>query len=192
MPKSLLRLSIVAGVLFLAAPLLFAQGHSDEAEANYAATRWKFVNTAIFAAGLGWFMWKKAPAFFNARSIDIQKAIKDATGLKVEADFRYSAIDRKMAGLGEEVKKLKAEAAANAEREHQRIREQTEAEMQHIRDKIAAETRAFEQEGIDRIRRRTAQLALQLAERRLRERFASDEPENSLGEFIHLVEQGKN
>ncbi len=42
------------------------------------------------------------------------------------------------------------------------------------------------------IRQHTADVALQLAERRMRERFASSEPHNFLDDFVHLVEQGKN
>ena len=71
---------------------------------------WKLINSAIFAVLLGWFLWKYAPRFFNARSADIQRAIKEATGLKLDADYRYSEIDRKMALLGEEVQKMREHA----------------------------------------------------------------------------------
>src|ERR1700756_2411018 len=71
---------------------------------------WKLINSAIFAVLLGWFLWKYAPRFFNARSADIQRAIKEATGLKLDADYRYSEIDRKMALLGEEVQKMREQA----------------------------------------------------------------------------------
>ena len=92
-----------------------------------AVTRWKIANTLIFAIGLGYLIAKYAPAFFNARSGEIQKAIQDATGLKIEAEFRSSEIDRKMAGLAEEVKKLRQQYADELEREHERFRHETEA-----------------------------------------------------------------
>lgn len=155
-------------------------------------TRWKIINTVLFAIGLGWALWKYAPAFFNARSADIQKAIKDATGLKIEADFRYSEIDKKMANLSAEKKRLEEQAAIEMEREHQRILRETEAELEHIRRNVEAEQDALRFEGARRIRQHTSQLALALAERRLQERFAGSEPEDLVQDFIHLVDRGKN
>ncbi len=153
---------------------------------------WKIINFSLFAIGLGYAVVKYSPRFFNARSADIQKAIKDATGLKLEADFRYSEIDRKMATLAEAVGKLRAEAALEMEREHGRVLQQTQEEIAHINHNVAAEVDAFQNEGEDRVRRHTAELALGLAERRLQDRFASGEPPGLMQDFIHLVELGKN
>jgi F-type H+-transporting ATPase subunit b len=192
--RSLLRLCMLATLLFLA-----GVGHAfaQETQANETAaldvvTKWKIINTALFAVGLGWFLWKYAPAFFNARSADIQKAIKDATGLKIEADFRYSEIDRKIATLADEVRKMREEVRREMEREHERFRREAQAQIEHIYHNVAAEMEAFRQEGIRQVRQHTAQLAMQLAERELQERFQSGEPEDLLQDFIHLVEQGKN
>lgn len=164
----------------------------QETAALDVVTRWKIANTIIFVIGLGYLMAKFAPAFFNARSADIQKAIQDAMGLKIEAEFRYSEIDRRMATLAEEVKKLRQQAAAEMEREHATWRHDTEREIEHMNREVAAEIDAFRKEELREIRRHTANAALQLAERRMRERFASAEPRNFLDDFVHLVEQGKN
>jgi F0F1-type ATP synthase membrane subunit b/b' len=187
--------------LFLYAALVAAAGsnyaRADELTPEEKAEldrvgRWKIINFSIFAIGLGYALVKYSPRFFNARSADIQKAIQDATGLKLEADYRYSEIDRKMAALAEAVKKMRDEASAEMQREHERVLQQTQEEIAHINHNVAAETEAFEKEGADRVRRHTAQLALKEAERRLQDRFAHGEPPGSLQEFIHLVEQGKN
>lgn len=187
--------------LFLYAALVVAAGstyaRADELTPEEKAEldrvgRWKIINFSLFAIGLGYALVKYSPRFFNARSADIQKAIQDATGLKIEADFRYSEIDRKMATLAEAVKKMRDEASAEMRREHARVLQQTQEEVAHINHNVAAETDAFEKEGADRVRRHTAQLALSAAERRLQDRFAKGEPPAFLQDFIHLVEQGKN
>ncbi len=186
-------LSISGVVLFLAAPhVLAVETQAQETALLDAVTRWKIINTAIFIAGLAYVLWKYAPAFFNARSADIQKAIKDATGLKIEAEFRYSEIDRKMATLAEEVKKMRAQAAVELERDHENFRHEAQVEIAHIQHNVAAEIEAFRQEGMIQVRRHTAQLAMQRAERRLQERLASGERDDSVQDFIHLVERGKN
>lgn len=185
-------LLISAAVLILGSPHVLAQETAQETAVLDAVTRWKIINTAIFVIALGYFLWKYAPAFFNARSADIQKAIKDATGLKMEAEFRYSEIDRKMATLAEEVKKMRAEAAVELERDHERFRHEAQIEIGHIQHNVSAEIEAFRQEGIIQIRQHTARLAMERAERRLQERLSSGERDDSVENFIHLVERGKN
>jgi len=192
--SSFLRLCVFAIFLLLtgAGHALAQESQAQETAALDAVTKWKIINTAIFALGLGWFLWKYAPAFFNARSDDIQKAIKDATGLKIEADFRYSEIDRKIATLADEVKRMREEARTEIEREHERFRRDAQREIEHIHQNVAAEIEAFRQKGIHQLRQHTVQVAMQLAERQLQQRFQSGEPEGPLQDFIHLVEQGKN
>lgn len=155
-------------------------------------TKWKIINFAIFIIALGYGLAKLAPRFFNARSADIQKAIKNATGLKLDADFRYSEIDRKMANLPAEVERLRAEAKQEMEREHDRLRSEAAEEEERIRHHTAAEIAALRAEGAGRVRQHTVQLAFALAERRLRDRFAASEPEDMLRDFASLVERGKN
>jgi len=189
----LLWLMLILALLVLVAPHAFAQETAaQETAALDSVTKWKIINTAIFAIGLGWFIWKYAPAFFNARSTDIQKAIKDATGLKIEADFRYSEIDRKMASLADEVRRLREQSKIEMERDHGRFREQTRAEIEHINRNVRAEIEAFRQEGIRQVRQHAADLAVGSAERRLEDRFRSAEQDDLLQDFIHLVERGRN
>lgn len=184
---------LLAG-LFLFAAVFHAAAqipNQRETAAMDTVTLWKIANTLLFAAGLGYLIAKYAPAFFNARSSEIQKAIQDATGLKIEAEFRSSEIDRKMAGLAEEVKKLREQYAAELEREHQRFRHETEADIAHIHRNVAAEIEALRLEAMRRVRQRTAQLALEVAEHRLQERAGLDREDDLVHDFVQLVERGR-
>jgi F-type H+-transporting ATPase subunit b len=154
--------------------------------------KWHLVNTALFALGLGYFIWKSAPGFFNARSADIQRAIEEATGLKMQADLRYSEIDRKMATLPDEVKKMRDEARAALDREHERLRRETAHDLEHVRSSVAAEVEALQQEGIKSVRSYTLKSALELAEHRLRERAVGTAPEQTVQDFVSLVERSKH
>lgn len=172
----------------------FAQNNSQQeaASGQDSSAPWKLANFTIFAVALGWFYAKTAPRFFNARSADIQKAIKEATGLKMDADLRYSEIDRKMAALAEAVKGLRDQSAIEMEQAHQQTLRETEQQIQHIRDDTAAEIEALRQESARRAKRQTARLTLLLAEQRLRKQLSETEPENLFREFVALLEQGKN
>lgn len=177
-------------LLLLSASLAFAQETPQETVILDAVTRWKIINFALFLIGLGYLIAKFAPRFFNARSADIQKAIQDATGLRIEAEFRYSEIDRRMATLPDEIKRMRDQAAAEMERAHQRFRHETDLEIAHIHRNTQAEIEALRSEGAAQVRRHTAQLALTSAEQRLRDRFLTQEQAPFVDDFIRLVERG--
>ncbi len=193
--RRILHLALWACLLFAAVPPVHAQDDQvpsqDEVAAMDRVGRWKLINTAIFAVLLGWGIAKTAPRFFNARSADIQKAIKDATGLKLDADLRYSEMDRKMATLGDEVKRLREQGDREMDREHRRIRDEGEAERERLRRNIAAEIEGFRAEKRLELRRRTAHQAIELAEQQLRAR-GGEQDAGLLQDFIHLVERDAN
>jgi F0F1-type ATP synthase membrane subunit b/b' len=141
----------------------------EEAETEKLAG-WKWANFALLVAGLGYFFVKKAPAFFNARTEEIQKAIKDATGLKMDADFRSSEIDKRMATLAEEVQKLRAVARADMEHEGQRIEAETRATLQRIHEHTLREIESLNQQAALAVREHAVRLATELAVTELRER----------------------
>ena len=199
MLRHILRATLFAGLLFAAfdQPLHAQINGENKATADSNPnenpdTKWHLINTAIFAIGVGWAIWKMAPAFFNARSADIQRAIKEATGLKMQADLRYSEIDRKMATLPDEVKRMREQSAIELEREHRRRQEETAREVKRIENASGAEVEALTQEAIQAARQRTARSALQLAEERLAARVSGSSNDDLLRDFIHLVERGNN
>ncbi len=169
-----------------------SQQQADETAALDRVGKWKIINTALFVAGMGWLIAKYAPSFFNARSSDIQKAIQNATGLKIQADFRYSEIDKKMANLAGEIAKIRAEADTEMEREHNRILHQTELEVARIHQSAPVEIEALRQEAANNLQWQTARIALDMAEQRLQQRFAQGEPGNPVDDFVRLIERGKN
>ena len=190
--RLLRRVTPLFVLALLSASIALAQETPQETVVLDAVTRWKIINFALFLIGLGYLLAKFAPRFFNARSTDIQKAIQDATGLRIEAEFRYSEIDRKMATLPDEIKRMREQAAADMQRAHQRFRHETDLEIAHIRRNTQAEIEALRTEAADQVRRHTAQLALNSAERRLADRFRTQDPTPLIDDFIHLVERGRN
>ncbi len=193
-PRDLALMGLLAALFLLAGvvPVYAQETRSQEVAALDAVTIWKIINFSIFVAVIGYVVMKYAPRFFNARSADIQKAIKDATGLKLEADYRYSEIDRKMATLADEVRRLREQAKRDFAREHERFRHEAQLEIDHIHRNVANEIDAFTREAASQVRRHTAQLALGLAERRLQDRFKNGEPEELIHDFVNLVEGGRN
>jgi len=193
--RRFLLLSALLILGFSSAPRVFAHAAAQETPSQEIADvdmeadlmKWKLINTGIFALLLGFAALSMGPKFFQARSLEIQKAIKDATGLKIEADFRYSEIDKKMSNLSGEVARMKAQAAAEIEREHQRMKQETAQEIEHLGRNTDYEIDFLRAEGANQVKRHTAQLAFALAERRLQSHYAQNDARNNVAEFVNLV-----
>lgn len=183
-------LTLVCAGLFFVCGLTPAKAQSaQEYSAIDKVTPLKWANSLIFYAGLAYLIYRYGPPFFNARSADIQKAIEEATGLKIQGEFRHSEADRKMAMLPAEIKKMQQQHDEALAREHERVQQDTESEIQRMHANVTAEIAALRNEGTRRIRQRTAVSAVDLAERRLQERLASDDG-NYLPDFLRAIERG--
>jgi F0F1-type ATP synthase membrane subunit b/b' len=147
----------------------------------------KWFNFAVLAVGLGYLVAKHAPAFFNARTDAIQKAIKDATGLKLDADFRASEIDRKMATLSAEISKLRADAQAEMLAEQQRLTKETGKSLAQIQRHEAQEIASLEHNARLELSRHTAELAVSIAASRLRDRLTPADHAALVGGFAGQV-----
>ena len=180
---------VFAGLFLIAAALPAHAQNPEEYSAIDKVTPLKWANTLIFLAGLGWLIYRYGPAFFDARSADIQKAIEEATGLKLQGDFRRSEADRKMATLPAEIAKIQQQHDEALAREYERVQQDTRSEAQRIHANVTSEIAALRKEEARRIRQRTAASAVDLAERRLRERAAS-EGGNDPHDFLHVVQTG--
>jgi F0F1-type ATP synthase membrane subunit b/b' len=97
-----------------------------------------------------------------------------------------------MANLAGEVEKIRAEAKVEMQREHERMLNATKQELEHIRKNVAAEAENLQKDGEKKVRRHTTHLALDLAERRLRDRFAAANADDLMADFVNLVDRGKN
>jgi F0F1-type ATP synthase membrane subunit b/b' len=154
----------------LASPLHPQEGGAQrEAALEDRLFGWKLANFAILVAGLGYLAAKSAPAFFNARSEEIQRAIKDATGLKIDAEFRSSEMDRRMSTLSAEVQKIRDEAKAEMDRESARIDVETRNSLTRIQEHTTREIEALRYQASLSVRDHAIQLATDLAVSHLRD-----------------------
>lgn len=193
MKKRLLWLALFAS---LCVPATFAadeagSGADTQAQASEEPSLLlKWANFGILALGLGYLLKKHGPAFFNARTDQIEKAIKDATGLKMEADFRASEVDRKMATLGAEVDKMRGESQVEMEAEHERLNKETALAVARINQNVTQEVASLRQNAANELRRHVADLAASMASSRLRDHLTADEQTQLIRAFADRVRGG--
>lgn len=160
------RLAI--GVLFGACLLLQAQESPAKSEAKEVSPVWAWANFAMLAAGLGYLVAKKGGPWFAARSVAIRKGIAEAEEIHAEAEARAADVDRRLAGLGAEIEALRSHARQEQAAEGERIRQQTAADLARIQEHAAREIDAAGKTARLQLKRYSAQLAMDLAEQKIR------------------------
>jgi len=146
--------------------------HESSGEGEHGGMEiWKWANFAILAGGLGYLIGKNAGPFFAGRTQQIRKEMIEAGELRKQAEMRAAEVDRRLANLESEIAAMRAEAKQEAETETERLARHTAAEIGkvqlHAEQDIAAAGKAARME----LRRYSAELAVQLAEQKIRVRM---------------------
>lgn len=149
---------------------------------------WKWANFAILVVALGYLIGKYAPPFFRNRTSEIQKGIADAARLRQEAEARAAHMEQRLATLASEVERLKQEARAEMTTEGDRIRNETGQHLArvqlHAEQEIGAAAKAARRD----VKAFAAQLAVELAEQRIRARLSADVQNTLVERFVRALE----
>jgi F-type H+-transporting ATPase subunit b len=146
---------------------------------------WKWANFAILAAGLGYLIGKHVPPLFRKQSEDIQKALAEAAKIKQEATAYAAGIEARLANLQNEIQELRANAHSEMTAESERIRRDTEHHVQKIREQSVQEMALMTRAAKDELRKYTAELAIGLAEERIRFRMNPETQDQLVNGFLH-------
>jgi F-type H+-transporting ATPase subunit b len=113
--------------------------------AQFGVTVFNFI---LFAGLLGFLLKGALSSAFRARSKDLEEKLSQAERDKAEAAAQVQELERRMAGLQQELEGIMSKADADAETEKLRILESAKAEagqiLIHTRAEIEAQTRQAE------------------------------------------------
>lgn len=142
-----------------------------EADEGGSMIWWKWANFAILAAGLGYLIGKNVPPLFRKQSEEIQNALAESAKIKQEAAAYAASVEARLADLQNEIQKLRTDAHAEMTAESERIRRETEHHVQRIREQSVQELDLMTRAAKDDLRKYAAELAIGLAEERIRFRM---------------------
>lgn len=155
-------------------------GHAEGAAAEEPSMLLRVLNFGILAVGLFLLARKAVPAMLQARTEQIQKDIAAAQQIKREADQRAAQMEARLEALGADIETFRRQAAEEMRQEGLRIQRETEAEIRHIEEQVAQEIELAGKSAARELRQYASELALKLAEQRLRARL----DENTEGALI--------
>jgi F-type H+-transporting ATPase subunit b len=150
---------------------------------------WKWANFVILAAGLGYLMAKHLPGLFAARSKEIQHGISEAQQMKLDAERRSAEMDARLNSLGADIEKFRTQSAAEMQQEGERISRDTAAQIKKVEAQAAAELESVAKTTRRQLQEYAAELALGLAEERLRGRMDNATESALVDGFVHDLER---
>ena len=172
------------------ATLLLARPASAAAEGG-AGVFWEIFNLALVIGVLVYFARKPVLAYLAERRSGIEGNIQSAEQVLSEAEARLSEWSTKVDRLDEDMATIREAARKSAEDERTRIIAEAQAAAQRILasagDAVQAETRRAQVI----LREEAADLAVELAEKILREQVGDADQARLVDEFIAKVEQGE-
>ena len=181
-------LAITLGLAFASYALPQEPAHSPEAKQEIEQGDpwiwWKWANFAILAIGIGFMVGKVAPALFEQRKRAIGQAMFEAAAAVRDAQIRATEIEARFSALQAEIGEIRRNAKAEMSAESERIRRETELRLKRIQDQAAQEIALIARAERDELRKYTAQLAVDLAEQRLRSRLTADTQDGLVDGFL--------
>ena len=177
------RVAGVVALLFLAGTLAFAaekEGSEDEGSLKM----WEWANFLVLAGGLGYLAAKGLPPLFASRSQAIVKDMAESDRIRKDAEARAADVDRRLAGLETEIASLRTESRRESEAETQRVASHTAAEIAKIQSHSEREIAAAAKAARLDLKRYAADLAVQLAEQKIRGRMTPATEDGLVREFV--------
>ena len=179
---------LLAGFPGIAAAQESQAGNKAGEEGGAEDIWWRVVNFVIMAGGVGYLIVKNAGPFFTARSKKIREEIVQGEEARQEAERRAAEVDRRLANLEADIAGLRAVSEREAEHEFERMRQRTAAETAKIQAHAEQEIAAAGKTARAELKRYAAELAIGLAERKIRTRMNAETQDGLVASFVHELE----
>lgn len=145
---------------------------------------WKWANFAVLMAGLGYLAVKIGGPYFEARTASIRKGLDEADRARQQADARVAEVNAKLANLSTEIEALKAALHAEQESHANRLRREAADEVARIRIQGEQQIDALAKASRQALKIYSADLAIDLAEQKIRAQLTPDSEERFSQAFL--------
>jgi F-type H+-transporting ATPase subunit b len=161
-----------------------SKGAGKDAAASEPSMGWDIANFVILAAVLGYLIKKSVPPLFRKQSEEIQAALAEAAKIKQEAAAYAASVELRLSNLQREIEGLRETARAEMATEGERIRQETARHLDRIREQSSQEIELMTRGAKDELRKFAAELAVGLAQERIRSRMNPELQDKLVGGFL--------
>jgi F-type H+-transporting ATPase subunit b len=165
--------------------------HGEHSESPLSVV-WKWGNFFMLFGGLGWYLRRPLRNFLESRTRSIQDGLANGRAAKEMASKQLREIEERMERMDEEIRSLKTQALKEAEEERNHILESAKAEAQKILEIAQREIEGMKKAARLELKGHIAELAVKLAEERLKKSVGSEENKRLVLQFLNSLEGDKN
>ncbi|MDH4258629.1 MAG: ATP synthase F0 subunit B [Candidatus Aminicenantes bacterium] len=165
--KILLMLLLLPFLVFMAS----GEGEHSSGLVDFLG---KTVNFILLFGGLTYLLYKPIRSFLEKRGQDIQSSLKKAEDSRAEAERRLKEIEARLAGLQEEIERIKEEGRAEGRRAKERTLQLAQQEAERIKHFASQEIDSIIRSGIRELKEYTAELATALAEEQIKRKMSPE------------------
>lgn len=159
--------------------------HDPVMEAIYQGVNLLIVLGLIFYFGRG-----PISEFFKSRREGIQSDLSEAAELLTAAEQRNAELQRRLVDLTSEIEEIREGASRRAEQEAERILAEARATADRIRSDAQAAVDQELRRAQTELREEAADLALEIAAKKLSDTVSDGDRDRLMDEFITRVEPG--
>jgi F-type H+-transporting ATPase subunit b len=165
------KVHVILLVLFL--PLFLCFFSAEEHARVSALTDFlgKTLNFILLFGGLAFVLAKPIRRYLEARTAAVREMINTAIASRKEAEEKLEAMQRRLQGLQEEVRKIKGQGEVEGEKTRKDILERARLEAEKLREFARQEIETRLQEARRELREYAAELAVSLAQAKIEKRL---------------------
>jgi F-type H+-transporting ATPase subunit b len=192
MKRFLGSLGLLAVLLFLVTLPALAQEHEVTPAESSTGYIYRWVNFAIVFGLIVWVCVKFAGPAFRRRADEISQKIAEGARAREAAGRQRSEIRAKLAGLEDEVRKLREQAKRDAQAEAERLQAMARTEAEKIEQAAQAEIEAAGRAARIELKALAARLAIDRAEALLRQEMTPNADAALFHTFVAELERSVN
>ncbi len=183
--------------IFLLLPLFVFLAFPEEGQSfNVLEFLGKSVNFVVLFGALVYFLYKPLQSYLEKRSLEVKEAMKDAEESRKESEKRFDEARARLAGLEEEIEKIKKEAEVAGLREKEKISRLAQEEAERIKHLAQQEIELELKAGTQELKEYTAALATNLAQERIKKKLTEEDHslliDKSIKKFVKLYEKSNS
>jgi F-type H+-transporting ATPase subunit b len=178
---------LIAIILCFTVGAALAASGEGESPWNFTMLLWRVINTAVLIGLLVYFLKKPLSKFFSERKTQIQRDLDEAREQQRKAEELIQEYKQKIAGMEQELDKLRSELKKSAEAEDQKMIANAE---KMAATTVEAARLAAEQEVRNAkiaLKNEAVDLALKLAETMIREKINEADRQRIVEEYLVKV-----
>jgi F-type H+-transporting ATPase subunit b len=182
----------LAVFLFLAAWPVLAQEHETPPAETPTGYIFRWLNFAIVFGGIAYVAVKMGGPYFRAQAEETAQKIAEGARAREAAERQKMEIEQRLAGLDDEIKRMRVDAKRDVEGEAKRLRDQARSEADKIERAAQLEIDAAGRAANQELKALAARLAIERAEAMLQKEMTPQAETGLFRTFVAEMERNVN